>query len=260
MRALKPIGIATVLLLQMLPAFADVITNIMSPIASYQYPDNFSSAVLTNGGILSPIASYQYPNNFSSESLTNGGVFSSFVSYQYLENFSTAALTNGGIMSPIVSYQYYEWPGSGILNLQSSPTVSYFWQSGSSSGPVVLHGRVTDAHGTPLSGATVAAMIYLSPVAQATTDANGNYQMPSLGAGVYDLSAWDATHQTSMRALTLNANTAQQNFQLKPLPSAPATQQVIRSATFNFTVGDVMGSMLRIFDGSAFVPVTANNW
>jgi hypothetical protein len=64
-------------------AFAnDVITNIMSPIASYQYPDNFS----------------------------------------------TAALTNGGIMSPIVSYQYYEWPGSGILNLQYSPTVSYYYQ------------------------------------------------------------------------------------------------------------------------------------
>jgi len=76
---------------------------------------------------MSPIVSYQYPNNFSSESLTNGGVISPFVSYQYLENFSTAALTNGGIMSPIISYQYYEWPGSGILNLQFSPTVSYLY-------------------------------------------------------------------------------------------------------------------------------------
>ena len=63
-------------------AFADdMITNIMSPIASYQYPDNFSSA----------------------------------------------ALTNGGILSPMVSYQYYEWPGNGILNLQYSPTVSYYY-------------------------------------------------------------------------------------------------------------------------------------
>ena len=77
---------------------------------------------------MSPIVSYQYPDDFSSESLTNGGVISPFVSYQYLENFSTAALTNGGIMSPIVSYQYYEWPGSGILNLQYSPTVSYYYQ------------------------------------------------------------------------------------------------------------------------------------
>jgi hypothetical protein len=106
MRALKPIGIVAALLLQLLPTFADdVITNIMSPIASYQYPDSFSS-----------------------ESLTNGGVISPFVSYQYLENFSAAALTSGGIMSPIVSYQYYEWPGNGILNLQYSPTVSYYYQ------------------------------------------------------------------------------------------------------------------------------------
>jgi pimeloyl-ACP methyl ester carboxylesterase len=60
MRALKPIGIVAALFLQMLPTFADVITNIMSPIASYQYPNNFSSEVLTNGGIMSPIISYQY--------------------------------------------------------------------------------------------------------------------------------------------------------------------------------------------------------
>jgi hypothetical protein len=61
MRALTPIGIVAALLLQMLPAFADdVITNIMSPIASYQYPDNFSSEVLSNGGIMSPLVSYQY--------------------------------------------------------------------------------------------------------------------------------------------------------------------------------------------------------
>lgn len=88
------------------PIFAqDTITNVMSPIVSYQYPDDFSSEVLTNGGVQSPI-----------------------VSYQYLEDFGSAALTNGGILSPIVSYQYYEWPGDGILNLQYSPTVSYYYQ------------------------------------------------------------------------------------------------------------------------------------
>jgi pimeloyl-ACP methyl ester carboxylesterase len=32
----------------------------MSPIVSFQYPDDFSSQALTNGGILSPIVSYQY--------------------------------------------------------------------------------------------------------------------------------------------------------------------------------------------------------
>jgi hypothetical protein len=86
----------------------------------------FAQDTITN--IMSPIASYQYPDDFSSESLTNGGVISPFVSYQYLQNVSTEALTNGGIMSPILSYQYYEWPGNGILNLQSSPVVSYYYQ------------------------------------------------------------------------------------------------------------------------------------
>ena len=38
----------------------DVITNVMSPIVSYQYPDDLGSQALTNGGILSPIVSYQY--------------------------------------------------------------------------------------------------------------------------------------------------------------------------------------------------------
>ena len=38
----------------------DVITNVMSPIVSCQYPDDFSSESVTSGGILFPIVSYQY--------------------------------------------------------------------------------------------------------------------------------------------------------------------------------------------------------
>ncbi len=44
-----------------LPLFGDEpITNPVSPIVSYQFPEDFSSAVLTNGGIMSAIVSYQY--------------------------------------------------------------------------------------------------------------------------------------------------------------------------------------------------------
>jgi hypothetical protein len=61
MKSFWSIGVLTVLLLPLSPAKADdVITNIMSPIVSYQYPDTFSSEALTKGGIMSPIASYQY--------------------------------------------------------------------------------------------------------------------------------------------------------------------------------------------------------
>ena len=109
MRLSWQLGMVAALLLQSLPAFADVvITNIVSPMASYQYAEDFSNESLTNGRLISPS-----------------------VSFQYLETFSIAASTNGGIMSPFVSYQYYEWPGNDVLNLQYSPTVSYLYQFGS---------------------------------------------------------------------------------------------------------------------------------
>jgi hypothetical protein len=83
MRSLRQLGILAALLLQSLPTFADdVVTNAMSPIVSYQYPDDFGSQ----------------------------------------------ALTNGGIISRVVSYQYFEWPGDGVLQLNSSPWVSYYYQ------------------------------------------------------------------------------------------------------------------------------------
>ena len=60
MRTLKLAGMVAALLWVWLPAFADdVITNLMSPVVSYQYPENFITT-LTNRSILSPIASYQY--------------------------------------------------------------------------------------------------------------------------------------------------------------------------------------------------------
>lgn len=105
MKSFRHFAIVAILLWQLPRAFADdVITNFMSPIASYQYPEDFSGEILINGVVLSP-----------------------FVSYEYQENFITEALINGGILSPIISYQYYEWP-SNILSLQYSPTASYYYQ------------------------------------------------------------------------------------------------------------------------------------
>src|ERR1035437_8519156 len=173
--------------------------------------------------------------------------FSPTVSYLY---------SDGAPVSPVVSYQYLEWPGSGILNLQSSPVVSYYYQLAGGSGAFVLHGRVTDAHGAALAGATVSAMVLLTPAAQATTDGSGDYQMPSLGPGVYDLWASDPTYQTSIRAVALGASTARQDFQLALLPSAAAVQQTTRQPNLSYTIGP-MGSALRVFDGTQFVPIVA---
>ncbi len=38
----------------------DPITNPVSQVVSYQYPEDFTSAALTNGGVMSPVVSYQY--------------------------------------------------------------------------------------------------------------------------------------------------------------------------------------------------------
>jgi hypothetical protein len=163
------------------------------------------------------------------------------------------------ITSPVVSYLYLDLPEGFTVTVQKSATVSYFWQvGGESQQTILLHGRVTDTAGTPLSGATIAATIYSSPVAQTITDAAGFYQLQFLNPGVYNLSARDATHESSIRALTLNANTAQQDFRLIRMSAAPANQQVNRQQNFNFTSGPE-GATLKLFDGTAFADVTAKN-
>src|ERR1039457_4021926 len=125
MKSWKQICVIATLLLQWLPAFADdVITNFMSPIASYQSAQDLSSEALTAGGIQSPFVSFQYLQDFGNAALNNGGISSPFASYQYPNRLDTEILTSGGILAPIASYQYYEWP-TNLLNLQYSPTVSY---------------------------------------------------------------------------------------------------------------------------------------
>ncbi len=126
---------------------AEALTNIMSSVVSYQYVECFSS-------VMSPIVTYQY-----------------------------ADLTNGGVMSPIASYQYFEWPGDSILNLQTSPDVSYFYPWGLGNLTILMQPMMQHAtagatvtfsvradgqpplsyqwlfNGTPLEGATDASLI-----------------------------------------------------------------------------------------------------
>lgn len=190
------------------------------------------------------------------EAITN--VMSPVVSYQYFNSLGESGTTT---VSPIVSYQYFDWPGDGVLQLSTSPRVSYFWQIGSEPLPLVLHGRVTDVLGVGISGATVSATVGLTPAAQTTTDASGNYALPSLGAGVYALAASASGHARSARAVTLNAATAMQNFQLTALPATPTLTQTDRQPPAVFTQPPVgpMGSTLKVFDSAQFVAITAGN-
>src|ERR1017187_9342379 len=93
MRSFRQLALIAALFLQLVPVFADdVITNVMSPIVSYQYSEDFSSAALTNGGIISPIVSYQY--------------------YEWPGNDILSLLS-----SPVVSYYYQLAGGSGAFVL-----------------------------------------------------------------------------------------------------------------------------------------------
>jgi len=180
------------------------------------------------------------------------------VSYQYYD--SVGDNTNATVITPIVSYQYFDSPVAGSVNYLNSPLVSYLYQFVTSLVPVALHGHVTDTNGVPLSDVAVSLFVGALQTTLTNTDANGFYQFPvATNGGSYSLLASKTAYQGQMLGLTLNANTAEQNFQLLPLPPVPDLQLVSRSSAVDYTVGDIMGSILRIYDGSTFVPVSANN-
>ena len=139
---------------------ADAITNFMSPIVSYQYPDDFSSEALTNGGISSPI-----------------------ISYQYFEWPGDSIL--GLQTSPMVSYFYLSWAAPpDTLSSSSEVTVSPSSVPADGQSHVTVTVTVLDANGTPVAGKTITVSAVehslgfvgpLSTISQPTqpTDANG---------------------------------------------------------------------------------------
>ena len=89
------VGVLNVLLalIATLSVHADEpITNVMSSVVSYQYPEDFSSAVLTNGGAMSAMVSYQYLEWPGDDVL--GLVSSRTASYFYGGTQMTVVVTN----------------------------------------------------------------------------------------------------------------------------------------------------------------------
>jgi hypothetical protein len=180
-------------------------------------------------------------------------VMSPIVSYQYPDDFGSQALTNGGILSPIVSYVYCEWPRNENVALQTSPTVSYFYQGGASGGAVAFQGRVVNALGQPMEQAIVEARVMESPAASMTTGTDGRYALPSLPAGTYSLSAVKAGWLSDRRVVALSAATMQQDLQLRPLLAPPSLTVTNSTPAFIPPPDGAQGSALRVFDGTAFV-------
>lgn len=188
-------------------------------------------------------------------------VASPLVAYQFFDTPNDSAATNATVFSPLTSYQYFDWPGDDVLQFQFSPLASYFYNIGAAGPNVALRGRVTDSSATPLAGATISASVLQVTQATTQTAVDGSYSLAALSPGVYALKASLANYATSARALTLSAATANQNFQLALLPAAPTLVQTTRQPPAAFTQPPVgpMGSTLKVFDGSQFVAITADN-
>lgn len=185
----------------------DTITNVMSPVVSYQYYASLSED--TNSAVVSPVVSYQFYD------LLGGG-------------------TNAAIISPVASYQYFEWPGNGILQLLNSPLVSYFYATVGGStvvstslsrvlvspgslpadgqSPATVTVRLLDGNGNPVAGKTVrisaveqassGGVATLASITQSAslTDSNGQATatLTSAVVGTAIISAQDVTDGVSL--------------------------------------------------------------
>jgi hypothetical protein len=164
---------------------------------------SFGADVITN--FMSPIVSYQYPNDFSSEALTNGGISSPIISYQYFEWPGDSIL--GLQTSPMVSYFYLSWstpPAS--LSSSSVVTVSPSSVPADGNSPATVTVTLLDGNGNPVAGKTITVSAVevslgrvtpLSTISQPTqpTDANGQATatLTSATPGMAIISAQDVT-------------------------------------------------------------------
>src|ERR1039458_5269743 len=109
----------------------DVITNVMSPVVSYQFPSDLGSEALTNGGLLSPVASYQY--------------------FEWPGN-DVLQLNN----SPVVSYWYpLLGGGAGVSANFSQVGVSPTSLPADGQSSATVTATLLDGNGNPVSGKTV---------------------------------------------------------------------------------------------------------
>ena len=160
--------------------------------------------------------------------------------------------------------------GGFVLNTRGDEGMDSYDESGvfvldttgpSLTTPIVLHGGVTDANGIGLVGVTVSATVGGGiVVAQATTDAHGYYQLPALSSVACVLTLTAPGYATAARVLTLTAATVVENFQLTPMQPAPITQKTTQQAPVGMPPpADYYGSTLRVFDGTSFTNITAQN-
>jgi len=138
--------------------------------------------------------------------------------------------------------------GSGESGLFTVDTLNAITPS------VAVTGRVTTMNGVGLLAATVQAVINNRVLAVAGCDFDGNYALPVLPPGTYELRATRQNFLSNIkRGVVLNAGqTKGVNFALAPPPFPPNTQVTSRQVEAT-QLPVVTSSQLRIWNGSAFV-------
>ncbi len=121
-----------------------------------------------------------------------------------------------------------------------------------------LSGQVTDATGTPLAGATVLAFQGAAATTGARTDASGQYALPVLEAGTWEiwvsLPGYRTWVQSGVTLVPGQAGTL--SVALAPLPALPnvtATDQTVEK-TQEAQIVPTTDKQLEVFSGTAFVP------
>lgn len=129
-------------------------------------------------------------------------------------------------------------------------------------GSVVVSGRVVNGQGAGLAGVRVNALQNFSSFIGATTDAAGNYQLPALAPGVWELWAMKDGYVTGVRsglALVAGQSTSC-NFTLATAPPLTNVSAVNRDieASQSAKIVPVTDSQLKVFVGGAFTTGTVD--
>lgn len=126
---------------------------------------------------------------------------------------------------------------------------------GATIGTALVSGRVTETSGAVLSGSMVSALHAGLLRATAICDGSGNYQLPLLPAGIYELRVAKSGWLTSVRSSVSVAASSQQtqNFALVPRPAGPPVQVVARTPEPGQTpaLRTVTSTQLKLFVSSS---------
>ena len=173
------------------------------------------------------------------------------VSYSGLFTVDTRyGLGNGANVSKLftIDTRYSGSSGSGESGLFTVDTLNAIMPS------VTVTGRVTTANGVGLLAATVQAVINNRVLASVSCDGNGNYALPLLPPGIYELRSTRADFVSAVkRGLVFNTGESKGvNFALAPRPAPATTQPVNRQPPPNLT-GPPTPNQLKVWNGAQFV-------